>query len=242
MKRSKLLALLPLALSLSLVSCEERLEVQNVRQLSVTPAETTEAKAQSYTWPPPSDEQVSNVLQENYFVIMDDSGSMSGRRINEARQALLNLAQTLPAEHNLGVMFLNDPDVVSLSSGDRREFVQRVKTVNAYGGTPLLNTIVEAYRKITEQASSQSGYGSYHLIVVTDGNSTDGSPLQLVRSIVANTSIQVHVIGFHVNDHILNDPAFIDYQTASNSTELAKAFESVTAETDTFSDPTEFTQ
>ena len=230
------------ALTLSpllMVSCQEQVEILDITE---PVSDAGESAKTAYTWPPSSEEQVADVLKENYMVVMDDSGSMSGRRINEARQALLTLSETLPAEHNLGVVFLNDPSVVPLSSGSRAAFQLGVKRVNAYGGTPLSAATVKAFRAITEQASKQGGYGAYHLIIVTDGNSTDGSPLSLVRSIVENSSVQVHVIGFHLRDHVLNDPAFIDYQTASNSTELARAFESVTAETDEFTDPTEFSQ
>ena len=118
--------------------------------------------------------------------------------------------------------------------------------------TDLRGTLIDAsttiddkwrlVQEITTQASRQQGYGSYHMIIVTDGESSDKSPMDIVRQVVAKTSVQVHVIGFHVASHEMNDPRYVDYRTASNAAELAKAFKEVAAETNEFSDPKEFTQ
>ena len=80
------------------------------------------------------------------------------------------------------------------------------------------------------------------MIVVTDGESSDGSAMPLVKMIVKQTAIQVHVIGFHLKDHEMNQPTLVDYRTAGSSQELAQAFEAVAAEVDEFSDPRKFSR
>ncbi|MFD2158890.1 VWA domain-containing protein [Rubritalea tangerina] len=191
-------------------------------------------------WPPATDTVAPNLMTENYLVVLDDSGSMSGRRIAQAKEALKKIARTLPAEHNLGLLFLNRDSELKLGTENRDAFTQLISTTHASGGTPLLASTKRAVLAMTKQASQQKGLGAYHLIIVTDGESSDGSPLGLVASAVLQTAIQVHVVGFHVDDHELNDTRFVDYQTASNTDELIKAFEAVAAETNTFSDPKEF--
>jgi len=196
----------------------------------------------SQTWPPVSDEVDGDLLKENYLVVLDDSGSMKGRKITQAKKALLSLAKTLPEEHNLGLVLLNGSKSVPLGKGSRQDFVQLVRSAEAGGGTPLRKVTTKAYELLTQKASAQRGYGNYHMIVVTDGETSDGSPMPLVEAIVTQTSIQVHVIGFHLEDHEMNQPALVDYQTAGNSEELVRAFEAVAAETQTFTDPQIFSR
>ena len=239
MKTSGLLGALGFSV-ISLASCQEqetRISVEAVHE-AAAPASTTKPK-EPFTWPPPSDERADDVMAENYLVVLDDSGSMAGDRILQAKNALVRLANSLPSEHQLGLVFLNRQDTVPFST-DRTKFLDQVSTAYANGGTPLSRSTVRGYEFITAQASRQNGYGAYHMIIVTDGNSTDGSPLPLIQSMVAKTAVQVHVVGFHLSDHELNAPQFVDYQTASNSEELAAAFQAVTAETNEFSDPQEF--
>jgi len=165
---------------------------------------------------------------------------MAGSKMRQAKEALKKLAETLPAEHNLGLMLLNGHGVVPLATNNRGDFNILVNSSNARGSTPLTASTARAYNEITEQASRQQGYGSYHVIIVTDGESSDGSPMSIVKKVVNNTAVQFHVIGFHVSSHGMNDPLYVDYRTATNSSELVKAFEEVAAETNEFSDPKEF--
>jgi len=194
------------------------------------------------TWPPASDTVDADLLKENYLVVLDDSGSMKGEKIEQAKEALLSLAQTLPAEHNLGLVLLNRSNTVALGLNNRDEFSKAIRSTRADGGTPLRAVATKAYKLITEKASAQRGYGKYHMIIVTDGESSDGSAMPLVKAMVKKTAIQVHVIGFHLKNHEMNQPKLVDYRTAGNSRELSQAFEAVAAETDEFSDPQEFTR
>ena len=193
-------------------------------------------------WPPASDNPVNDLLTENFLVVLDDSGSMSGSKMKQAKQALKALADTLDEKHQLGLMLLNDEKVIPIGSNNREEFKTAVSRTSADGGTPLTKATKRAFTQITEQASRQQGYGAYHIIIVTDGESGDGTPMKIVKAIVKNTAVQVHVVGFHVDTHGMNDPAYVDYQTAKNTAELIKAFEAVAAETNEFSDPQEFTK
>jgi len=229
--------------AISLLSCgkPDKVEADLPESISISTKESSSAETRK-AWPPASDHVDPDLLQENYLVVLDDSGSMKGEKIEQAKSALLSLAQTLPQEHNLGLVRLNRSGIVSLGLGSREDFVKTVKSTQADGGTPLRAVTTKAYQLLTKKASSQRGYGTYHMIIVTDGESSDGSAMPLVEAIVVRTSIQVHVIGFHLQNHEMNQPHLVDYQTAGNSQELTQAFEAVAAETEEFTDPQKFSR
>ena len=210
--------------------------------VTVSTSEETPVQVTRKIWPPASDNPVSNLLTENFLVVLDDSGSMRGSKMKQAKQALKALADTLDDKHQLGLILLNSNQVISIGPNNRKEFKTAVSRTSADGGTPLTKATKRAFTQITEQASRQQGYGAYHIIIVTDGESGDGTPMQIVEAIVKNTAVQVHVVGFHVDNHGMNNPDYVDYQTAKNTDELIKAFEAVAAETNEFSDPQEFTK
>jgi Mg-chelatase subunit ChlD len=231
----------------SIYACNKRSEQAGkeidtaMSELEQSSSETGK-EAQRKSWPPTSNESVATQTTENYFVVLDDSGSMAGQKMDQAKKALETLADTLAPEHNLGLILLNGSSQVALGTANREEFRQAVASTSANGSTPLSASTIRAFKKITEQASRQQGYGGYHMIIVTDGESSDGSPMDLVKKVVQRTSIQFHVIGFHVATHGMNNPRYVDYRTARNASELAQAFEEVAAETNEFSDPKEFSQ
>jgi len=233
--------------AMSVVSCNENSkeaarEVEKIKATLELPSTSSQSGEVRKVWPPVSDKSASNPMIENYLVVLDDSGSMAGTKMREAKDALRQLADTLPDEHNLGLMMLNSKSEVPLDVGNRDAFKEAVNNSHARGGTPLNKSTSRAFQNITSQASSQQGYGNYHIIIVTDGESSDGSPMKLVKRVVEKTAVQFHVVGFHVNNHGMNNSKYVDYRTAKNSSELAQAFEAVAAETNEFSDPKEFSK
>ena len=128
------------------------------------------------SWPPASNDRVSDQMVENFLVVLDDSGSMSGNKMKQAKQALQKLADTLEDKHQLGLMLLNNKDIIKIGPNNRQQFKKAVSRAKANGGTPLTKATKRAFKQITEQASRQQGYGAYHIIIVTDGES--GEALQ----------------------------------------------------------------
>ena len=55
-----------------------------------------------------------------------------------------------------------------------------------------------AYNELKKQGRAQRGYGSYRIVVVTDGDYNDGgNPKPLVEEIVKTSPVEVYVIGFY---------------------------------------------
>jgi len=204
------------------------------------------------TWPPPSDSNAVVMLPDplvtNYYVILDASGSMntdvrsSGTRMEIAKDALRIFYENLPQGSNFGLFtFSPARELLPLGAVDRDRFLSALSPIRASGGTPLVESMKLGFQALTNQAQRQSGYGRYVLVVVTDGDSSDGNPAPLAREIVAESMIELQTIGFGVRNHSLNIDGVTEYVTANSPQSLIDALNSVIeGEADSFVDPTDF--
>jgi len=181
----------------------------------------------------------------NYYLILDGSGSMrdkdcgGGRsKIEVAKEAVLQFAQRVPANANLGLFAFdaNGPsERVPLAVGNRDRYAEAVNAIKAYENTPLFTSIQTGYRQLTAQAQRQRGYGEYHLVVVTDGRSTDKDPMPMVQQILRESPVLVETIGFCIREkHSLNQPGLTFYQSANDPESLRRSLEAVLAEAPDF--------
>jgi uncharacterized protein YegL len=196
-----------------------------------------------YEWPPVPEKPVqpaADFLADNFLVILDASGSMgesecSGGdpKIVVANKAIKNFAATLPEDANLGLVYFSGrvETASQLGTGNRESFNKALDRITARGGTPLVASLKAGYWNLTEQAQRQNGYGTYRLVVITDGESSDGDPSPTAQRIVESSPISIHVIGFCTGaEHSLNVEGFTAFSTADNPEELAQGLASVTAE------------
>jgi len=185
------------------------------------------------------------VIQRNYFFVLDASGSMSERKcsgeerkIDVAKRALLQFAQQLPADANLGGLVFDQQGVHSLipiGTYEPATLRRALATVSAGGNTPLAQAIRQAYAALTQRALSQLGYGEYHLIVVTDGEATGEDPRDIVDRLIAESPVVLHTIGFCIGDnHSLNQAGRTIYHAANSPRELEQGLQDVLAESPTF--------
>jgi len=191
----------------------------------------------------------ADLFARNYYVVLDASGSMTERgcsgdlpKIDAARNALVAFAESLPANANLGLQVFDARGVreqIPLATGEanRAKFKTVLSAVRAGGGTPLHTAITQAYARLEQQGSRQLGYGEYHLVVVTDGEASDGQdPTGAVRLILDRSPIVLHTIGFCIGPkHSLNQPGRIIYRAADNPQQLREHLSDVLAEAPAFS-------
>lgn len=211
-------------------------------------ASVTAARLQ-LPWPPMKDQAqdiAADLLARNYYVVLDGSGSMNAQgcsggqtKMQAAKAALKNFADSVPAHANLGLTAFDGAGVserVALAANNRQEFVRVVSDIRANGGTPLRAAIERAYTKLLDQGRRQLGYGEYHLVVVTDGVADKGQdPTQIVKRILGESPVVVQTIGFCIgSDHALNQPGATIYRTAENADELRQGLTDVLAEAPQF--------
>ena len=188
-----------------------------------------------------------DLFARNYYVVLDASGSMTERgcsgdltKIDAARNALAAFAESLPADANLGLQVFDARGVreqIPLAPRNRDRFKAVLANVRAGGGTPLQGAIVQAYAKLEAQGSRQLGYGEYHLVVVTDGEASDGhDPTAAVKVILDRSPVVLHTIGFCIGTkHSLNQPGRTIYRAADDPAQLRQSLSDVLAEAPTFS-------
>lgn len=187
----------------------------------------------------------ATLMASNYYVVFDASGSMSERqcsgnesKLDVAKRAFAEFADKVPTDANFGLIVFGSraiEEVVPIRQLDRATVKAAVAGVYAGGRTPLAESIDRAYQALTQQGRRQLGYGEYHLVVVTDGESTDGNPQAVVDRLLNESPVILHTIGFCIGDtHSLNQPGRVLYRQAGNAAELAEGFASVLAEAPSF--------
>ena len=210
-------------------------------------------------WPPASGEPVDRLdaepTRDNVMLVLDMSASMDGQecsgtfesKAEAARRALKAWVGTVPEETNIGLAVFG-PDGTWLavplgrSGAHRDELFEAVDAIRPRGATPLSDAVALARGELERQALFQQGYGTYRLVVITDGEHTEGyDPRAEVKMILANRNnpIEIHTIGFCIDDSALNLEGYTYYQSASNPDELRGGLENVLAEVEQF-DPTDF--
>lgn len=230
-----------------LAACEEPPQVQEITQ------RTASAPTAKAVWPPPlkSGQNVvvaANVLAQNYYVVLDSSGSMADRACGEtvsksriAKTALETFAQNVPDNSNLGLEAFdgsgtNERLPLRLAKEARKDFITKVMVIEPGGGTPLSTAITLGYQKLEEQAQKQLGYGEYHLVVVTDGEANYGyDPTKIVNYVVSSTPVVIHTIGFCIGEkHSLNQHGKTVYREAKDLKSLQEGLKEVLAESSAF--------
>jgi Ca-activated chloride channel homolog len=188
----------------------------------------------------------SDLFARNYYVVFDASGSMSEKgcsgdltKIDAARIALAAFAESLPADANLGLQVFDARGVreqIPLAAGNLPRFKAILAQVRAGGGTPLHSAITQAYARLEAQGARQLGYGEYHLVVVTDGEASDGQdPTGAVKVILDRSPVVLHTIGFCIGPkHSLNQPGRTIYKAADDPNQLRQHLSDVLAEAPSF--------
>jgi len=128
--------------------------------------------------PPPG-----TVVHSRFFS-MDNSGSMGGNKIEEARRAALTTVGNLPAGTEMALQFFGTSGCnVELKldfTTDRNAMSEEIKKAGAHGSTPLAKAILEAGAYVQANAHTTDRV----IILMTDGKeSCGGDPVDAARKI-----------------------------------------------------------
>ncbi len=175
-------------------------------------------------------------------VVLDDSGSMRNqmrssrsRKMDAAKEALKTVLADVPDEAEVGVLTLNSrvdgsPWIVPLGSVDRSAIEKQIAWIRADGSTPL-GAAMKAATDALLEARRKNIYGTYRLLVVTDGEATDQVLVEKYLPAIRSRGVVTDVIGVDMRrDHSLATKVNT-YRRADNRASLAKAIAEVFAET-----------
>ncbi|MEO0796100.1 MAG: vWA domain-containing protein [Verrucomicrobiota bacterium] len=159
--------------------------------------------------------QESNNL-DNVVVILDGSGSMSGMiddksKMQAAKNSVYQALKKLPDDTQFGLLVFSknvNGWAYPLGPLDKTKVRKQVKRIKQGGKTPLGTFLKTGADSLLAERAKQFNYGTYRLIVITDGESTDGKLMLNYAPELVSRGITLNVIGVGMaNDHSLKDAA-----------------------------------
>ncbi|MEO0813944.1 MAG: vWA domain-containing protein, partial [Myxococcota bacterium] len=179
---------------------------------------------------------------DSVVVVLDGSGSMDGRmgqgqtKMAAAKVALKRVLAQLPESTHVGILAFGSVGpgrwlypLSAVSSPASLEAA--VNRIDAAGGTPLGDCIKKGADALLEDREQQFGYGTYTLLVVTDGEANDPWFVDEYAPDIVSRGIRLDVIGVAMGkDHTLartahsyrraNDPKSLERAVTSAKTSL----------------------
>lgn len=186
----------------------------------------------------------------NFYFVFDMSGSMnqncSGKRkIDGAKEAVTRFMKNIPDDVNIGLMLLGTrsgddyAEALPLASGNKEDFLKIINSLQPSGGTPLGEALSASVDKIVEQYKKQLGYGTYRIIIITDGEQTGIDLKKPCNYLAQHGFIGLYSIGLCMKSSHTLKKYSLSYRDANNYEELEQALVEATAESDVF-DPNLF--
>jgi hypothetical protein len=186
---------------------------------------------------------------ENVVIVLDASGSMSEamrdaqgksvRKMDAAKSALLTVLKGLPPSTHIGLLVFSAGNIPAgevwvypLGPRDDARLTEAVNRPQPGDGTPLGTYIKIGADRLLQEREKQHNYGSYRLLVVTDGETNQEPPdlLDKVTKDLKARIIRLDVIGVAMAErHTLATKAN-SYRSANNPEALLRAVKEVLAE------------
>ena len=177
---------------------------------------------------------------QNVVVVLDDSGSMGDKmrrkggttKIAAAKSALVSVLETLPNDARVGVVTLNGSPAWAVPFGpvDMESTRRAIMGIRARGGTPL-GRFMKVGGDALLEARKQDHYGSYRLLIVTDGEAGDRRLVKRYLPDILARGLTVDVIGVDMADRHSLATQVHSYRRADDPNMLATAVREVFAET-----------
>lgn len=165
-------------------------------------------------------------------IIFDDSGSMEGSKLKQAKTAFRQWIAGVPATYRLGLVALNAGPLVPLGRDNRPALLKAVEQIRSSRGTPLAATIRSALADIERRRGIVGPYERHIMLVFTDGEDSTMEGVMGVQSALARASslgIETVGIGYHGEGSYMRTAA-TRYYEAKNLKELESSLARVDAE------------
>lgn len=179
-------------------------------------------------------------------IVLDASGSMNDMmprsggktKMAAAKSAIKTVIKDVDQETYVGLLvfsgsYKSKDWLHSLGPRNDSAMFDALDLVQAHGGTPLGSYIKTGADALLTKRDEQLGYGSYRLLVVTDGEADAGFERVYVEEYppeVLARGITLDTIGVNMNSRHTLATLSHSYATADNPKELTRALREVFAE------------
>jgi uncharacterized protein YegL len=179
---------------------------------------------------------------DNVVIVLDASGSMAGRlagtsmdKMSAAKKALKEMLNKIPQSTHVGLLVFSAQNLKNdwaypLGPRNDAELSNAIDLPIAHGGTPLGRYIKIGADRLIEERTKQFGYGTYRLVIVTDGEAEDGQLVDRYTPDVIARGIKVDVIGVAMSETHTLARKVHSYRAANDSASLQRALSEVFAE------------
>ncbi len=176
----------------------------------------------------------NDVYTDNIVVLMDCSGSMSGTKIAQAKEALKQVLKTIPESTHVGLLSfgMDSGWAYELGPRDDQRLVTAIHRLRTGGSTPLGEYMKMGADRLLQQKEKQFGYGSYRLLVITDGEASDRRLMNSYTPAIMARGITVDVIGVFMNTEHSLAKMVHSYRQAKDTQSLSRAISEVLGEID----------
>lgn len=178
-----------------------------------------------------------NNVNDNLVIVLDASGSMDDRmaggqqKMLAAKDALKQVLHNLPPGINVGLLVLPRGDwVYPLGPRDDSKLVPAIDSIEAGGGTPLGEYLKIGTDRLLQARAQNLGYGNYRLLVITDGEATDGSLTDEYVPDILSRGIRLDAIGVAMEQRHTLATKVHSYRNADDPQTLLQAVREVVAE------------
>ncbi len=184
-------------------------------------------------------------IQDNVVIVLDASGSMKQKmrgtnikKMDAAKDALKAVLQNVSPNTHIGLLVFSSKNLKNdwaypLGPRDEQELIKAIDLPIANRGTPLGEYIKIGADRLLEAREGQYGYGTYRLLIVTDGDANDPELVDRYTPEVLARGITMDVIGVDMEqDHTLATMAH-SYRRANDPASLEQAIREVFAELST---------
>ena len=183
-----------------------------------------------------------NDFQDNVVIVLDASGSMkttmSGTkrsRMAVAKDALVKVTENIPPNTNVGLLVFSSSNLRSdwaypLGKVQLSQLQQAIRSPEPGGGTPLGAYLKKGTDALLQQRKKQHGFGSYRLLVVSDGQASDQGLVETYLPDVMSRGVTVDCIGVDMAEDLSLATKVHSYRRADNPEQLVKAVQAIFAE------------
>ncbi|PTY01636.1 hypothetical protein DB346_12940 [Verrucomicrobia bacterium LW23] len=170
-------------------------------------------------------------------IIFDNSGSMYGKKLKEAKQAFAWWLEKAPDSYAWSLITFEQGGTlrVPFSDGDRTKIANQVRTLLANTDTPIVRSLKVAMKQIKDRRAKASPYERHVVLLFTDGAENqdkggNGAVNRTIREMRAE-NVEVVGIGYHGEGDYMRGTATRFYQ-ANNEEALQSGLSKVDAEID----------
>lgn len=179
---------------------------------------------------------------DHVVIVLDASGSMKSKmpgtnqpKMDAAKEALVEVLSSIPQSTHVGLLVFSAADikdhwVYPLGPRNDDQLIPAIRNIHPNRGTPLGQYIKIGADRLLQERGKQFGYGTYRLLIVTDGEANDRDFVERYTPEVLSRGLRVDVIGVAMDrDHTLATKVHT-YRRANDAATLKQAIAEVFAE------------